>query len=135
MPTDPHYIRPPRPRPPRYCGSGYNYVGKHKMSLNGKSYNPARGYVYVYWNGAKGKNCLVAQPQSSWAGFTSKVGVWARDYRADPEDGVSDGYGYTNYRYYAGPIYLSAPTCIALGGNFDYKGSHYSAYVPKAHCG
>ncbi|TDT28667.1 hypothetical protein EV562_114235 [Streptomyces sp. BK208] len=77
-----------------------------------------KGTVYLTYNSATGKNCVVTVRNSSGAALymTAEVAV-ADTY---PNSNVQDVGFYTSY---AGPVYVNAAgKCVAWGGNIDYSG-------------
>ncbi|GAA4360813.1 hypothetical protein GCM10023088_00290 [Actinomadura verrucosospora] len=110
---------------PGVCGSGYKEV--RSIALSG--YNKTAdgwgtvAYVKIGYNAGNGKNCAFTQKSTTnySYGKLSEVSVKLRELR----------YGDTSYdvngpyRYFAGPVYVSARnTCINVWGWEDWAGSY-----------
>ena len=85
------------------CGTGYSVIDSTPIG--------SVGTVYVTWNNATGKNCVVTVRNTPGAAVLMNAMLWAS---ADPAGGVSDEGKYTTY---AGPVYLNARgQCITWSG-------------------
>ncbi|MEU7136609.1 spore-associated protein A [Streptomyces sp. NPDC046261] len=103
----------------RECGTGYAQVNQIPI--------PGRGTVFLAYNSATGKNCVVTKRNSS-TGSRLWVGSWIqrdKDLKSKQEQ-----YGF--YTSYAGPVYLDAKgKCVDWGGEIDgYVVARY-----KTNCG
>ncbi|WAU79280.1 spore-associated protein A [Streptomyces sp. Qhu-G9] len=91
------------------CGSGYSVVNSANMQFGA-------GTVYLTYNGSTGKNCVVTiQTEQKYSGpMTAKI------RRTGSSSWTTDS---GDYRYYAGPVYVSA-----AGSCVDWYGSYFSNY-------
>ncbi|WP_433467477.1 hypothetical protein [Spirillospora sp. CA-128828] len=110
---------------PGVCGSSYREVRSIALSGYDKSADGwgTVAYVKIGYNPSNGKNCAFTQKSTTnnSYGKLSDVSVKLRELR----------YGDTSYdvngpyRYYAGPVYVSArDTCIDVWGWEDWAGSY-----------
>ncbi|MFC5723446.1 spore-associated protein A [Streptomyces gamaensis] len=101
------------------CGTGYAQVNQIPI--------PGRGTVYLAYNSATGKNCVVTKRNSSTAS-PLWVGSWLQ--RNNDLKSKQEQYGF--YRAYSGPVYLDAKgKCVDWGGEIDgYVVARY-----KTNCG
>ncbi|MEV5238423.1 spore-associated protein A [Streptomyces cinnamoneus] len=101
------------------CGTGYKQVNQIPI--------PDRGTVFLAYNAANGKNCVVTKRNTS-TGSALWVGSWLqrdKDLKSKQEQ-----YGF--FTSYAGPVYLDAKgKCVDWGGEIDgYVVARY-----KTNCG
>ncbi|MGK5728133.1 spore-associated protein A [Streptomyces sp. URMC 124] len=103
----------------RECGAGYAQVNQIPI--------PGRGTVYLAYNAATGKNCVVTKRNTS-SGSRLWVGSWIQ--RNSELKSKQEQYGF--YTSYAGPVYLDAKgKCVDWGGEIDgYVVARY-----KTNCG
>lgn len=100
------------------CGSGYSVIDSLPIST--------LGTVYLTYNSATGKNCVVTVRATPGAATYMAAAV---ELAGDSSSAVVDQGDYTTY---AGPVYLYAPgSCIDWEGQIGsvYTGEEYS------HCG
>jgi hypothetical protein len=100
------------------CGSGYGVIDSLPVG--------SLGTVYLTYNNATGKNCVVTVRATSGSPVFM---VAAIRLSGDESSEVSDADFYTSY---AGPVYLSAAgTCI------DWAGQINNVYTEEmeSHCG
>ncbi|GHF40336.1 MULTISPECIES: spore-associated protein A [Streptomyces] len=89
------------------CGSGYRQVNELPI--------PGRGTVFLAYNAATGKNCVVTK-RNSPAGQRLWVGSWIQ--RDNDVKSKQEQYGF--FTTYAGPVYLEAKgKCVDWGGEID----------------
>lgn len=116
------------------CGSGYTKVATYNMVSYTESPSVC-GYVAVYYSAATGRNCAIARPITAWAG--QDTGVWVCIRLADGTHQSCDGPA--GYRYYAGPVYVTAPhTCITVLGGLQAPTEEawpYDVTANKVLCG
>lgn len=95
------------------CGSGYSVVNWGNMQYG-------LGTVYLTYSRSTGKNCVVAiQTEQK---YESKMTAKVR--RTGSSTWVTDT-GY--YRYYAGPVYVSAAgSCVDWYGSYLDGGAYFS---------
>ena len=110
---------------PGVCGSGYKEV--RSIALSG--YNKTAdgwgtvAYVKIGYNAGNGKNCAFTQKSTTnySYGKLSDVSVKLRELRYGDTSYDANG----PYRYFAGPVYVSARnTCINVWGWEDWAGSY-----------
>ncbi|TDD25359.1 hypothetical protein [Nonomuraea diastatica] len=107
------------------CGSSYSRVGVYRIPETGTQ----DGTLEIYYSSSTGKNCALAYGVSAeHKGKRTYKGVAIR--RAGGSGGWVGQRDY--FKYYAGPVYVSAPgTCIdamgLMGGD--------DRYVWNVHCG
>ncbi|WP_424890139.1 spore-associated protein A [Streptomyces sp. XH2] len=101
------------------CGTGYTQVNEIPI--------PGRGTVFLAYNKAAGKNCVVTKRNSS-AGSRLWVGSWLQ--RNQELKSKQEQYGF--FTSYSGPVYLDAKgKCVDWGGEIDgYVVARY-----KTNCG
>lgn len=89
------------------CGTGYTKVNEIPI--------PGRGTVFLAYNAATGKNCVVTKRNSS-TGAPLWVGSWIQ--RNQELKSKQEEYGL--FTSYAGPVYLDAKgKCVDWGGEID----------------
>lgn len=112
---------------PGVCGSGYKEVRSWAL----KSGSTTVAYAKLGYNASNKKNCAFTQKSTTNKSYGKKsnISVNLREHR----------YGTTRYdvsgpyKYYAGPVYVSAEkTCVSVWGWEDWSG--YYDYGPTA-CG
>ena len=92
------------------CGSGYSVVNWQNMQYG-------LGTVYLTYSSATGKNCVVTiQTEQKYANE-----MVAKIRRTGSSTWVVDK---GDYRYYAGPVYVSA-----AGSCVDWYGSYLGGYA------
>ncbi|MCF3105963.1 spore-associated protein A [Streptomyces roseoverticillatus] len=103
----------------RECGSGYTQVNQIPI--------PGRGTVFLAYNAATGKNCVVTKRNTS-TGLRLWVGSWLQ--RNQELKSKQEQYGF--YTSYSGPVHLDAKSkCVDWGGEIDgYVVARY-----KTNCG
>ncbi|MFC5149509.1 spore-associated protein A [Streptomyces aureoversilis] len=103
----------------RECGAGYAQVNQLPV--------PGRGTVFLAYNKATGKNCVVTKRNSS-AGSRVWVGSWIQ--RNQELKSKQEQYGF--FTSYSGPVFLDAKgKCVDWGGEIDgYVVARY-----KTNCG
>ncbi|WP_246430698.1 spore-associated protein A [Streptomyces rectiverticillatus] len=101
------------------CGAGYRQVNQIPI--------PGRGTVFLAYNAATGKNCVVTKRNSA-TGSPLWVGSWIQ--RNNELKSKQEQYGF--FTSYSGPVYLDAKgTCVDWGGEIDgYVVGRY-----KTNCG
>ncbi|MFB4273561.1 hypothetical protein [Nonomuraea sp. GTA35] len=106
------------------CGSSYSRVGVYSISRDGTR----TGTLEVYYSSSTGKNCALTYGYGSYANTTSWKGVVI-----SRGDGSGESYDAGNYKYYAGPVYVSAPgQCIDVEG---ISPEWTSVKLNNVHCG
>jgi hypothetical protein len=106
------------------CGSGYSRVGTYAIPKTGKR----TGTLQIYYNSGSGKNCALAY------GYGATYGKNTYKMAAISVSGGSRWIGYESgtYKYYAGPVYVSARhKCIDING---WVGS-VGRVERRVHCG
>jgi len=100
------------------CGSGYGVIDSLPIST--------LGTVYLTYNNATGKNCVVTVRATSGAAVYMAAAIQLTD---DDSSQVVDDDFYTTY---AGPVYLSA-----AGQCIDWAGQIANVYTEEdaSHCG
>ncbi len=118
------------------CGSGYTKVATYNMISYTESPSVG-GYVSVYYSAATGRNCAIARPITTWAGQNTGLTVCIELANGTRES--CDGAPEHDYRYYAGPVYVTAPhTCINVYGFMQAPTEEawpYDAVANKVLCG
>ncbi|MCQ8772882.1 spore-associated protein A [Streptomyces telluris] len=101
------------------CGTGYAQVNQIPI--------PGRGTVFLAYNKATGKNCVITKRNSS-AGSRLWVGSWLQ--RNQELKSKQEQYGF--FTSYSGPVHLDAKgKCVDWGGEIDgYVVARY-----KTNCG
>lgn len=110
---------------PGVCGSGYSEV--RSIALSGYDTSSdgwgTVAYVKIGYNSSNGNNCAFTQKSTTNYnyGTPSDVTVKLREERYGDTDYDVSG----PYKYYAGPVYVHAPsTCIDVWGWEDWAGSY-----------
>ncbi|MGR6924397.1 hypothetical protein ACU635_59955 [[Actinomadura] parvosata] len=99
------------------CGSGYRWLDRYPIGRAGS--------IHLYYNPASGKNCALtyAKEQGRKESMAIKIGIAGAGTWADFDHGM--------YRYYAGPVYVSARNkCITLHGLVGQS----TRFVKRDHC-
>jgi hypothetical protein len=102
------------------CGGGsYHVIDHHDLG--------AVATIYLFYNG--GTDCVVTWKKAPYAGNAAYMSAFVQKKGATAIDDYAN-----DYRYYAGPVKVSAPgVCIRWGGEVDpgnlWWGSDWS------HCG
>ncbi|MCQ0017170.1 hypothetical protein [Actinomadura madurae] len=100
-------------------GSGGDYVVQRSSSFSG-------GRVYQLYSPSTKKNCAVTMKTANVGKGTS---VWVR---LEKQTGGTDGYDSGTFKYYAGPVYVSASgICVRYSGG----ASGASASAGWGNCG
>ncbi|MBF6056027.1 hypothetical protein AF335_17690 [Streptomyces eurocidicus] len=101
------------------CGTGYAQVNQIPI--------PGRGAVFLAYNAATGKNCVVTKRNTS-TGARLWVGSWLQ--RNSELKSKQEQYGF--FTSYSGPVLLDAKgKCVDWGGEIDgYVVARY-----KTNCG
>lgn len=114
--------------PEGLCGSSYYRLSSVALRTNGGS---QWGTAYVLYSTSTRKNCAVTI-KTGHVGVPTKTTAWL-----ESESGEV-GYDSDPYRWYAGPVYVTAPgECISYGG-YVYNGAGTTyAYGSRwyVHCG
>ncbi|MDN3023010.1 spore-associated protein A [Streptomyces sp. S.PB5] len=104
------------------CGSGYSVIDTMDVG---------DGTAFLTYSGSSGKNCVVTV--SDTQGTPMVLGANLRLHRTDTvwKAGVEEDSG--TFKYYAGPLYVSAAgKCIDWGGR---AASNYTRIDYGVHCG
>jgi hypothetical protein len=108
------------------CGSSYTRVGVYNIGI--EKYGYRTGILEVYYSSSTGKNCALTYGDGPYANTTSWKGVTISRGDGSGKDTDAD-----NYKYYAGPVYVSAPgQCIDVEG---ISPSWTSVKLNNVHCG
>ncbi|MFD7233571.1 spore-associated protein A [Streptomyces sp. NPDC059881] len=115
------------------CGSSYGQVGSYNVT---RPWEGVAGRIDVYYSSATGKNCAITRPNASLAGKAGKI--WVYIERSTSGAAECDGHG-ANYRYYAGPVYISARgACIDVRGGMNKRpgdNAPFNGGARNVHCG
>ena len=103
--------------PAEVCGSGYSVIDSAALG--------SAGTVYLLYNTANGRNCVVTMKRTS-LGQATATSAYLEVQGGTRQTDAGD------YSYYAGPVSAAAPgTCVKWGGK-----AGASAYdSPFEHCG
>jgi hypothetical protein len=119
------------------CGSGYHQIDSWTLPLTSGS-NVGGGKLLLYYNSSTGNNCAITQATGS---------SFSRSYQyIDVHLGRSDGSSSDSdagwYHYYAGPVYVHAPSaCIDVSGRIEVRTSggvivsEHELQRSRIHCG
>ncbi|MFI7131564.1 spore-associated protein A [Nonomuraea sp. NPDC050153] len=108
------------------CGSGYSRVGVYSIGI--EKYGYRTGILEVYYSSSTGKNCALTYGDGPYANTVSWKGV-----TISRGDGSGKDEDAKEYKYYAGPVYVSA-----RGGCIDVEGispAWTSVKLNNVHCG
>ena len=113
--------------PQGVCGGGYGVIDKHELRSGGVQL----GTVYLLYNGASGRNCVVTIKERAVGKKTPMAAYLKR--QGAKGNGKLD---YGRFGYYAGPKRVAAKnTCVQWGGAVKV-GSRVAAYRSTfEHCG
>lgn len=107
------------------CGSGYTEV----YSETETGYDTSSSgwgvvaYVKIGYNSSTKKNCAFVQKSTTNYDYGTPSGI-SITLRMQGDSGYYDYDGSSSYKYYAGPVYLTAPnTCVSADGWEDWAGS------------
>lgn len=125
------------------CGSGYKLVGVEPLLVNGptaltKPKEPV-GELEVFYNASTGRNCLVLQALGKYYGMKKRMFVRVCNHEMDfnTKDCMGEKYDGGDFKYYAGPVYITAPhQCIYYSSGI-YEPNSTMTYVAfgKDYCG
>ena len=110
------------------CGAGYRVIGGHQVwSADGTTLGIAR----LLYSPATGKNCAVLL-KSRQLGTPTYTAVSLKKQGAKAPWVVDFG----DYRYYAGPVYVTAAgTCVRFGASMSFPNGRKANYIsPFQHC-
>ncbi|MEV0615077.1 spore-associated protein A [Nonomuraea sp. NPDC050404] len=108
------------------CGNSYTRVGVYKIGV--EKYGYQTGTLEVYYSSSTGKNCALTYGAGPYANKTSWKGVVI-----SRGDGSGKDTDAGDFKYYAGPVYVSAPgQCIDVEG---ISPSWTSVKLNNVHCG
>ncbi len=103
------------------CGSGYSVIDTMDVG---------DGTAYLTYSGASGKNCVVTVTDTQ--GTPTVLDARLRLHRTDTVWKSTEA-DFGTYKYYAGPLYVSAANkCIDWGGA---AASNYTRVDYGVHCG
>jgi hypothetical protein len=109
---------------PGVCGSGYSEVYSQTESGYDKSSDGwgVVAYIKIGYNSGNHKNCAFIQKSTTNYSYGEASGI-SITLRIQGDSGYYDNDG-GSYKYYAGPVYLTAPnTCVSADGWEDWAGS------------
>jgi hypothetical protein len=108
------------------CGSSYSRIGVYNIGI--QKYGYRTGILEVYYSSSTGKNCALVYGDGPYANTTSWKAV-----SISRGDGSGKDSNAGNFKYYAGPVYVSAPgQCIDVEGTSpDWT----STVLNNVHCG
>ncbi|MEV5750013.1 hypothetical protein AB0L00_19510 [Actinoallomurus sp. NPDC052308] len=108
---------------PGVCGSSYHEVHSETRSGYNKTSDGWGTVIYIKfgYSPSTGKNCAFVQKSTTNYSYGEASGLSIALRRKS-----DSAYAYNggSFKYYAGPVYLSAPhTCISADGWDDWAGS------------
>lgn len=117
-----------------HCGSSYHFKKSWPIKSTDSGNPGTKGYIDIYYSPSSGKNCAIARPIN---GLYNPHGIVVSLYSGSAYD--DDGY-HSNYKKYAGPVYVSARgKCISFSGglsfNASWSPSEASGKYTNKHCG
>ncbi|MER5933562.1 spore-associated protein A [Streptomyces sp. NPDC002054] len=105
------------------CGTGYTVIDSRSLG--------DATTVFLTWNRATGKNCVVHQITTDNGGWPWLIGAWVQ---RTADDRKSQDHG--EYTRYAGPVYVNGRgTCINWGGRLGSDPSQHNVAEYASHCG
>jgi hypothetical protein len=126
------------------CGAGFKPIDRRQ--LVDSNFGVRLATVVLTYNTATGRNCVVVLKRYR-VGQTSRYGdrLYAQLYTRPLRNPANLGHDQGNFRYYAGPVYVTAPgKCVQWGGgasllvpaNWTPRGQFHSAFRSRwSHCG
>lgn len=107
------------------CGSSYSRVGVYPIS---RGDGTRTGTLEVYYSSSARKNCALTYGYGPYANTTS----WKR-VTISRGDGSGEDTNAGQFKYYAGPVYVSAPgQCIDVAGTVP---DWVTRELNNVHCG
>ena len=111
------------------CGAGFYKIDKHRL-YTGSSHTTLLAATFLLYNGTTGRNCAVTmkrrfigKPTST--GVSLKVKGKRRPWVVDQDA----------YKYYAGPVYRTAPgRCVRWGATVSTPMGADTFVSPFGHC-
>ncbi|HEY1273431.1 MAG TPA: hypothetical protein VGF25_00900 [Thermoleophilaceae bacterium] len=111
------------------CGAGFYKIDKHRL-YSGSRYTTLLATTFLLYNGATGQNCAVTMKRQ-FIGRPTSTGVSLK-VKGKRRPWVVD---QANYRYYAGPVYRTAPgRCVRWGATVVMPFGSDTYISPFGHC-
>jgi hypothetical protein len=111
------------------CGAGFYKIDRHKL-YSGSRYTTHLATTFLLYNGATGQNCAVTMKRRfigrpTTTGVSLKVKGKRRPWVVDQDA----------FKYYAGPVYRTAPgRCVRWGGTVSTPFGDDTYVSPFGHC-
>jgi hypothetical protein len=111
------------------CGAGFYKIDKHRL-YTGSSHTTLLAATFLLYNGSTGQNCAVTMKRRyigkpTYTTVSLKVKGKKRPWVVD----------YGNFKYYAGPVYRTAPgRCVRWGATVTTPMGEDSYISPFGHC-
>jgi hypothetical protein len=111
------------------CGAGFHKIDRHRL-YSGSSQTTLLAATFLLYNGTTGRNCAVTMKRQfigtpTYTTVSLKVKGKKRPWVVD----------YGQFKYYAGPVYRTAPgRCVRWGATVDTPFGKDSYVSPFGHC-
>jgi hypothetical protein len=111
------------------CGAGFYKIDRHRL-YSGSSHTNLLAATFLLYNASSGKNCAVTMKRRfigkpTYTTVSLKVKGKKRPWVVD----------YGQFKYYAGPVYRTAPgRCVRWGATVSTPFGDDSYVSPFGHC-
>jgi hypothetical protein len=111
------------------CGAGFSKIDKHKLYTGSRS-TTLLAATFLLYNGSTGQNCAVTMKRR-YVGTPTTTGVSLK-VKGKRRPWVVD---HDAYKYYAGPVYRTAPgRCVRWGATVTTPMGANTYFSPFGHC-
>jgi hypothetical protein len=111
------------------CGAGFYTIDRHKL-FSGSRHTTHLATTFLLYNGASGRNCAVTMKRR-FIGRRTTTGVSLKVKGRRRPWVVDQGA----FKYYAGPVYRTAPgRCVRWGATVSTPFGDDSYVSPFGHC-
>jgi hypothetical protein len=111
------------------CGAGFYKIDRHRL-YSGSSHTTLLAATFLLYNASSGRNCAVTMKrqfigQPTYTTVSLKVKGKKRPWVVD----------YGQFKYYAGPVYRTAPgRCVRWGATVSTPFGDDNYVSPFGHC-
>jgi hypothetical protein len=112
------------------CGAGFSKIDRHRL-YSGSSHTTLLAATFLLYNASTGRNCAVTMKRRFIG--TPTYTVVSLKVKGKKRPWVVD---YGQFKYYAGPVYKTAPgRCVRWGATVDTPFGSDTYVSPFGHCG
>ena len=111
------------------CGAGFHKIDRHRL-YSGSSHTTLLAATFLLYNASSGKNCAVTMKRRFIG--TPTYTVVSLKVKGKKRAWVVD---YGQFKYYAGPVYRTAPgRCVRWGATVSTPFGDDTYISPFGHC-